>query len=68
MIDPKDFFGQPLAVGDKVVAVRPRYHDLANMKIVKFTPKGCKLEYLRHDIGRNDEYFCTTDQVIKRPQ
>jgi hypothetical protein len=34
-----DFLGRPLAVGDYVILIKPRYRELLLARITKFTPK-----------------------------
>lgn len=41
----RDIAGQPLAVGDRVATLKPRYrYVLALGTVVRFTPKGLKVQ------------------------
>jgi hypothetical protein len=63
-----DFFGQELQVGDIVAATEPNYHNLVSCKVVKFTPKGIKVENLEPvPCYKSKEWFVHNTQVIKKP-
>ena len=40
-----DLLGNEVKVGDEVVILEPQYRDYVNGKIIKFTPKGFRVEY-----------------------
>lgn len=42
----KDFLKQDLSVGDDVVMVAPHYRMLTKGKIIKFTPKKVRVQYI----------------------
>jgi len=50
---PKDFLGQELYVGDEVVHIRKKYHELIKSKIVVLNPCKAKLENSYQDFYRN---------------
>lgn len=64
----KDTIGQVVSVGDRVVLARVGYRDLVSGKIVKLTPKGCKV---RWPTGRKytpfEDTFRTSDMIVKVP-
>lgn len=65
----KDFLGQELAVGDKVVSMRPRYRDLELLTIHSFTPKQVRLNRPGHyNYGGPDNTFLQwPSQMVKAP-
>jgi len=42
----KDFLGNDLALGDEVVLTAPNYRHFVKAKVIKFTPKKVRVEYL----------------------
>lgn len=67
-----DFFGVPLAVGDEVATLLPRYrYTLAAGKVVKITPKALRVaitESNYHGTGKSNttEHTVYEGQVVKR--
>ena len=57
----KDFFGIEVEVGDTVVFIEPRYHNLCVGKIVRFTPKGIRVTYQK--LGCSEEFY-TRDTFV----
>lgn len=55
----KDYIGQELKVGDKVVFVRQHYTSLAKGTIVKFTPKAAKIRF-----EDEDKDFFNSDKAL----
>lgn len=42
----KDYFGNELQIGDKIVMIEPNYRNFVTGKILKFTPKNIQVEYI----------------------
>lgn len=64
-----DFFGQEIQVGDDVAATEPHYHNIVLCKVIKFTPKGIKVEFIDPIItSRSRSWFVHNTQVIKKPK
>lgn len=66
----KDYFGQKLAVGDKVAFCRPQYRDLVTGTITGFTPKKVRVKY---QVGWTtseylDDYLGEPSFFIKHPK
>lgn len=66
----KDFIGQPLAVGDRVIFMQRGYRTLLTGKIVSMSPQMCFIEH-RVPTSWNPDYRRTTrqffEQVIRHP-
>jgi hypothetical protein len=56
----KDILGNELKLGDTVVTNETGYADLRVGKIIKFTPKACRVEYRPNS---NDTKLCQTSQI-----
>ncbi len=65
----KDFFGQPLEVGDVVAFIPNGYRDLARGRIVAMTPKQVRIAYTNTwnygSPGRADETLRYPSTVVK---
>ena len=61
----KDFLDKEVQVGDQVIIIEPRYHNLILGSIVKFTPKGIKVKYT--PVGRTyiKETFVYNGEFLK---
>ncbi len=59
----KDFLGNELNVGDKVVCIELNYKNLVKGEIVKITPKAMKVLWRRG--SREETTLRFSDQVIK---
>ena len=57
----KDFFGKEVEIGDTVVFIEPKYHNLILGKIMRFTPKGVRVTYQRY--GYPEEHY-TRDTFV----
>lgn len=72
----KDFFNQPLNIGDEVAAIEPDYRNLITGTIISFAPKSMLIEYIKdysHRLDGGPKYFsktfrATSSQVIKKPK
>lgn len=63
----KDFFGQPLEIGDEVAFERPHYRKIVMGKIVAFTPKQVRLLWFNNTCGAEDNFLTYPNTVIKKP-
>lgn len=64
----KDFTNTEVNIGDTVVFNPPKYKGLAKGKIVKFTPKGVRVEYindLNYLSGRIANTFLYQGEFVK---
>ncbi len=61
----KDFFGQLLQLNDIVAFNQPYYKGLTRGKIIKFTPKGVRVEYVHQNFTRDTAVFGR--DVVKMP-
>lgn len=64
----KDFLGNELQVGDKVVCLERDYRNLIRATVVKLTPKMIFVEFTRKtypDHMVTEEVKCFSDQVVK---
>jgi len=59
----KDFFQQPLNVGDRVVIMKPKYRDLTPATIVSMGRKKATLKYMHQ--GREETTTQFYNQIIK---
>lgn len=59
----KDFIGNEVHVGDKVVCIEKDYKNLIPGEIVKLTPKAMKVKY--GEGWREDVVLRYPDQVVK---
>lgn len=48
-----DYLDKEIHIDDKVVIIEPKYHNLVDGVVVKFTPKGIKVRY--KPLGRTFE-------------
>ncbi len=68
----QDFFGQTLALGDVVGFIPPGYREIAQGRIVAFTPKQVRIAYTNtwnfHSPGRDYETLRYPNVIIKGPQ
>lgn len=67
----RDFFNQPLAVGDTVAFIPNGYRDLVRGRITAFTPKQVRIAYTNTwnfgRPGRDDETLRYPGVIIKDP-
>ena len=63
----KDYFRNEVVVGDEVVFEIPNYKDLATGKIIKFTPKGVRIQYKDDRFDRFADTFVYQGYFIKVP-
>lgn len=65
----KDYFGNEVFVGDEVVFEIPNYKQLSTGKIIKFTPKGIRVQYNddRFSRERLKDTFVYQGYFIKTP-
>lgn len=61
----KDFFNQPLAVGDKVAIIRTGYRDFVHGEVVKLTAQKVRVEV--RERGQYGETLRFPWEVVKRP-
>lgn len=61
----KDFLGNDLNIGDKVVLTRPRYREFVMATIVAFTPQKVRVEYKRHYGNSIGEYLSEPNFLVK---
>jgi hypothetical protein len=61
----KDYFGVPIDIGDWVAVEQPRYRNLVSAKVVGFTPKQVRLQYL-HQRSWHD-YLCYPNVMVRAP-
>lgn len=60
----KDFLKRPLAIGDSVIFITPRYREYSLGRVVKFTPKNVRLVYqTRH--GSTQDIIQHPSQLIR---
>lgn len=50
-----DILGNEVYIGDEVIIIEPYYHQFVNAKIIKFTPKGFRVEYYKYSTKRFEE-------------
>ena len=60
-----DFLGKEVQVGDEVIIVEPHYHNLIRGLIVKFTPKGVKVNYRPFARSYDKETFVGNGGFVK---
>lgn len=65
----KDYLGQQLAVGDKVVMIAPRYRSLVVGTITAFTDLNVRVDYTNtwnfRAPGRSMKILQSPDQLVK---
>ena len=65
----KDFFKQDLAIGDIVAFYAPNYRHFTKGKVIAFTPKKVRVEYMNTwnfgKPGLRCEYLADSDMFIK---
>lgn len=59
MEDRYDILGNVVNLGDDVVIIEPHYRNFINGTIVKFTPTGFKIQYVRWGRTYKRETFVT---------
>ncbi len=42
----KDFLGKELLMGDTVILIAPKYRHLVQAKVIEFTPKNVRVEFV----------------------
>ena len=52
----KDFLGNELSVGDKVITIIPNYRGLVLATVIKFTPKKVRVSY-KNTWNYRDGYY-----------
>jgi hypothetical protein len=63
-----DFFGQPLAIGDEVAFMKPKYRNMVVGKIVSFAPQSMLIQWHNRFFNAPDTFRATSWQVIKKPK
>lgn len=62
----KDFFGEPIQIGDKVAAIRKNYRYLVEGVVTDFTPKQIRVEYT--SFGSQESYLVRPNMLVKKPR
>lgn len=60
----KDIFGNELQVGDTVATMVKDYRELEVAKIIAFTPKQVRVEYMWQ--GRAKTYLTPSENLVKK--
>lgn len=64
----KDFFGNKLAIGDKVAVERKAYRELVQATVIAFTPQKVRVQY-KSDVGTSMiDYLVYPTDVVKKTE
>lgn len=63
----KDFLGNEIQVGDRVIHCGGRYKNLSRGIVIKVTPKTVTIETNHQSNLGRDTFKATSDQIVKMP-
>ena len=63
----KDFFKQPLEIGDSVGVLLKGYRHLVNAEVIQFTPQKVRVEYKQEGRFYPKTYLVNTNMLVRNP-